>query len=420
MNMFRHLMTLTAVSLDDPSLTGLLDELFQPEFGSHKCLMEVGGKQLAGEEVLEYWAENFRQNIPRTNHERLRYFSQSSISFWAVRQTGRVCQRYVWPKFFSLFPKGRIVLLELDPSWFDLVWREQFNWARDSHFSAPDSFFDVPQEMSGFQSDNFPSNCLLVAAYGIYPLLLFDFVEIMENVVFVYLPGEPMSYSQMRPRGVYQDILWHLCHAMDDQWTFDSSRGPKSQAQAREFSCEDTIAYIRWTAETIGKRMRDLLEIPTALSREQLAMTFSRAVCDCLLSTTSDLPYMSKTYFFACLDKLANVMRFIGRSSDDVVAWRLFFNEEFLRDELSEFLKEIPGSFGQFHIDTVEWVADHIRLEQLTPQLLRFYRNTHHGYNLHENQVEALYGHSGEINNDVTLLVTPLLMYVLGQKWTQR
>ena len=413
MNMFRHLMTLTAASLDDPSLTGLLDELFQPELGGHNCLMEVEGKQLAE------WAEDFWQNIPRIKHERLWYLSRSSISFWALRQAGRVCQRYVWPKFFSLFPKGCIVLLELDPSWFDLVWCQQFNWARDSHYSAPNSILDVPQEMSGFQSDNFPSNCLLVAAHGIYPLLLFDFVEIMENIVFVYLPGEPMSYSQMRPRGVYQDILWHLCHAMDDQWTFDSSRGPKSKAQAQAFGCEDTIAYIKWTAETIGKRMGDLLGIPTALSREQLAMTFSRAVCDCVLSTTSELPYMSKNYFFACLDKLANVMRFIGRSSDDVAAWRLFFTEEFLRDELSEFLKEIPGSFGQLHIDTVEWVADHIRVEQLTPQLLRFYRNTLHGYNLHENQVEALYGHSGEINNDVTLLVTPILMYVLAQKWTQ-
>ena len=120
-------------SLDDPSLTGLLDELFQPELGGHECLMEVGGKQLAGEEVLEYWAENFRQNIPHTKHERLRYFSQSSTSFWVVRQTGRVCQRYLWPRFFSLFPQGRIILLELDPSWFNLVWREQ---GREADYSS--------------------------------------------------------------------------------------------------------------------------------------------------------------------------------------------------------------------------------------------------------------------------------------------
>jgi hypothetical protein len=162
--------------------------------------------------------------------------------------------------------------------------------------------------MSGLQTENFPSNVLQIAALGIYPLILFDFVHTWGDLTIVYVPDLALEHSQMLQSGAFSHLLWRLHHVYDDQWTFDSRRGPKSATPAKAIKPFENIEFIRWTIAQIANRMYELLAFSDFIQREQFAMTFSRAVFDAILAVSTELPYMSKVFFFACLDKLANLL----------------------------------------------------------------------------------------------------------------
>jgi hypothetical protein len=163
--------------------------------------------------------------------------------------------------------------------------------------------------------------------------------------------------------------------------------------------------------------MTELLDIEDMLEREQLAMTFNRAACDSILAVASQLPYIAKVFFFACLDKLANIMVQIGRFDRETSAWNYISSQQFIAGELSDFVASIPEPPGDNLVAIVQMICDTLRIDHITSQLLRDYRNSLHGYNLARETVERLFRHSGEINNDLTLLATPLVLFILNLPW---
>jgi hypothetical protein len=296
-----------------------------------------------------------------------------------------------------------------------------FNHARVVGFDKEvENFYHAPQDMSGLQSENFPFTALQVAAFGIYPLILFELEHTSGNLTCIYIPPKAFRHAQMMEPGAFLHILCRLHHVFNDQWTFDGFPGPKSATPSERIIPTQCLEFISWVGKNISARMEDLLLIEDPVCREQLAMTFNRAACDGILAAAAQLPYMSKVFFFACLDKLANIFVQIGLFKNDATAWKHLVSEGFLSGELLEFLRGIPSAVGECLINIVKKVSLDMKIDEITPELLRDFRNSHHGYGLNRNAVERLFSHSGEIHNDVTLLSTPLVLFTLSQRWQIR
>ncbi len=413
--MYRLVWTLDRDNFECADLSNFLDAHFHPELITSGGFND-GALMSTAEEIGE-WGKWFKDNLPRKKHERFRFICLNTGGYHNLNHVGRACQKFVWPEFFRSFPGGRILLLELKEKWDQTLVEGQFKHARDVRFDEREHFGRTPQDMSGLQSDNFPFSALQVAAFAIYPLILFGMRHTSGDLTCIYVPPQPFQHSQMMVPSAFNSILWEIHHIFDDQWTFDGSRGPKSATPAKGIKPTKCLEYVGWMVDIIASRMADLLCIEDPIRREQLAMTFNRAACDGILAATVQLPYISKTFFFACIDKLANILVQIGLFEKDITAWKHLTSDQFLSGELLEFVRGIPSPVGEALANTVEEACLDLKYDAITPELLRDYRNSHHGYGLTRDAVERLFQHSGEINNDVTLLATPLVLHTLYRKW---
>jgi hypothetical protein len=369
----------------------------------------------SSEAMHAMWVEHFSGHLPRARYERLNYLARSSDNYWMRNSVGRICCKYVWPAFFKAFPGGKILLAEIDEAWMRDVWGGQMQRAMEVDYRKANPMGDVPQEMSGLQTDGLPATSLLVAAYGIYPLVLFDAAMLSPDVIVMYVPDRAIEHSQMEQRGAHTNILWHLQHVSDDQWTFDGFRGPKTATPAKRVRPTENLSYIEWVVGKTNERMQQLLGM-LPVDRQKLGMTFNRAVYDSVLAASSQLPYMAKSFFFSCLDKLANLLTY-GQScrNTETEKWESLLSSTFLRGELVERMYSIPCSAGKQLAAIVLDIADTMEIEEISPSLLRLYRNSGHGYDL--SKADCLHEHSGEINNDISLLATPLILYALSESW---
>ncbi len=402
--------------LSSRELRDFLDGRFHPELASPEGILNLNGTTLSEEASQQRWGEDFVRDIPKTNHELLFWITQATNAYHMQNCVGRVCQKYVWREFFKAFPLGQIMLVHSPMEWMKRIWEGERALASEMGL-ATEHPLATPQGMSGLQAENFPLNVMLLGAAGIYPLTLFDFVHTSSDLIFVYIPDRAVAHAQMLETGPYSNVLWRLHHIFDDQWTFDSARGPKSAASETAMNPVKNLEYFTWFFGQIGGRMTDILSIASPLRREQLCMTFSRAVCDCVLSISAQLPYMAKVFFFACLDKLSNLSVQLGHYDSEIEAWNCLTSTSFLSGSLATFLKSVPDPAGSYLRDTVEWAADNMEIDQVTPEVLRDIRNSHHGYALNQASVSRLFTTFGELHNDVTLLCTPLVLYLLAETW---
>lgn len=415
-SVIKHVLTLDRDNFTSPAVKAYLDRKFQPEL-TGKSSITIGDRSMSVDEYLEYLGAEVKSGLPRKLSDRFFYIVEATDSFPYGNYTGRACLAYVWPEFFSSFPGGKIAVFELDESWFHDIWRGQVELSAKEPFKQKYKGHISPQEMSGLQVDLFPFTPFQLTAYGTYPLILLGFRHTLGFLLFVYLPPKPFKHSQLLGNTPFGQILWNLCYILDDQWTFDGSRGFKSETSLKSIAPTSLVDYLVWLSEIVNHRMADLLELANPVEREQLAMTVNRAICDGILAVSTQFPYEAKTFFFNCLDKLANVLLQVGNGHDEVQIWKRLVSVEFIQGDLKRLISQIPGPIGIDCRTTCDWVAKVIAVDEMDPDLLRDIRNTNHGYSLRRGSVDRLFGHSGEINNDLTLLATPLLFYVISIPW---
>lgn len=234
----------------------------------------------------------------------------------------------------------------------------------------------------------------------------------------MYIPDQAFEYSQMMDgRTNYQEILWDIHHIFDDQWTFDSSRGPKLRADKKNLNpVKQQLNYFQWFINKINERMQDIMGISDPFLREQLGMTINRAIFDAQLCISSELPYMSKIFFFSCLDKLANIMWLTNMEKSEPDAWNKLLDEKFLCGEVLDIFKCIEGNAGAYMQDTIKLAIREMKLDNISPQDLRDLRNTHHGYKLRTNTINRIMEKTGEFNNSITLIILPLLLFLMSME----
>jgi hypothetical protein len=389
--MFQVLRKVDYDSLIDKELASWLDDQFQTKIAEQQ--QEQGNDKIEGLKFLDEtakmqeWGMGLKKSAPKSLEESLFYICKSSTTYPYQNYVSRTSLSYTWPLFFEKFPLGQIWLPKISKRWWDEIWRGEKQIAQKTGYNAKHPAGFHPQEASGLQAENFPLTALNTLACGIYPLILCDYIHTSADLVFIYIPDRAFKHSQMiEGRTLFQEILWKIHHVFDDQWTFDSSRGPKTG-------------------------------ISDPFIREQLGMTINRAICDAQLCVTCELPYISKVFFFGCLDKLANLMVLLNMEADEIEAWKRLVDERFLNKEVLTTLKDIPDNAGKYLRWIIKHALEEMKLDDLLPQDLRDIRNSHHGYKLRPKTFERLMEKTGEINNDITLIVTPLVLFFLSKKW---
>jgi len=420
--MFRVLRNVDYDNLFDKELASWLDDQFQTEIADQQQEQEkdkIEGLEFLTETAkMQEWGMGLKKNAPKSPEESLFYICKSSTNYPYQNYVSRTSLFYTWPLFFEKFPLGQIWLPKISKRWWDEIWRGEKQIAQKTVYNAkhPEGF--LPQEASGLQVENFPLTALNTLAYGIYPLILCDYINTSADLVFIYIPDRAFKYSQMiEERTIFQETLWKIHHVFDDQWTFDSFRGPKTPADMIRMNPIKQLGYFDWFLNQVSNRMSDIIAISDPFVREQLGMTINRAICDAQLCITSELPYISKVFFFGCLDKLANLMVLLKIATDEIDAWKQLVDKQFLSEEVLTTLKDIPDNAGEYLRWIIKHALDEMKLDDLSPRDLRDIRNSHHGYKLRPEIFKRLMKKTGEINNDITLIVTPLILFFLSKKW---
>ncbi|HML04422.1 MAG TPA: hypothetical protein VK426_01480 [Methanobacterium sp.] len=386
--------------LDDDSINNKFDFKDRSELDKHGRRLVDDCPDSLG--LSLYWIRNSTENYFRGNH------------------IGKLCYYHIWPLFFRKFPLGQIWIIESPKSWTDAIWEDRRKLGEEYGYDKNNPL-GFPQEMSGLQIDLFPQNALNIVAYGIYPLILCNFIltGIKTDLTILYIPDRSFKHSQMTEANtLYTRILWDFHHVFDDQWTFDGSRGPKSAINEVFLNPIKQLDYFQWFIEKIDNRMNDIISIEDPLLREKLVMTVNRSIADAIMSVTSELPYISMIFFFGFLDKLANIMNLLKIDNSETDAWKKIVNKDFLSSEVFETLQKVPNKSGEHLTNIITSVIEELEYSELSPEDLRDIRNTHHGYNLtRKGAIDRLMTKNGEFNNDITLIVTPLLLYLFTIPW---
>jgi len=420
--MFQVLYKVDYDSLFDKELASRLDDQFQTKIAEQQqeqAKDKIEGVKFLDETTkMQEWGKGLKKHAPKSLEESLFYICKSSTTYPYQNYVSRTSLSYTWPLFFEKFPLGQIWLPKISKQWWDEIWQGEKQIAQKTGYKAkhPEGFH--PQEASGLQAENFPLTALNILAYGIYPLILCDYIHTSADLVFIYIPDRAFKHSQMiEGRTLYQEALWKIHHIFNDQWTFDGSRGPKSAADANILNPIKQFDYFDWFISKVSDRMSDIIAISDPFAREQIGMTINRAMCDAQICVTTQLPYISKVFFFACLDKLANLMVLLNIGTDEVEAWKRLIDREFLDTEVIPELKDIPNTAGEYLRWIVEHVSEQMKFDDLSPENLRDIRNSHHGYKLRPVVFNRLMEKTGEFNNDITLILTPLTLFFLSKKW---
>ncbi len=420
--MFQVLRKVYYRDLFDKELASWLDDRFQTKIAEQQ--QEQGNDGIDGltflneRDKMQEWGMKLKENAPKSLEKSLFYICRSTNTYPHQNYVGRTSLSYTWPLFFEKFPLGQVWLAKISEQWWNEIWRGEKQIAQKTNYNAkhPEGFH--PQEVSGLQSENFPLTALNILAFGIHPLILCGYTPTSANLVFIYIPDRAFKHSQMvEGRTLFQEILWNIHHVFDDQWTFDSYRGPKTAADDILMNPIKQLSYFDWFLSQVNNRMSDIIAISDPFKREQLGMTINRAICDAIICVTCEFPYISKQFFFGCLDKLANLMVLLNMEANDTDAWKRLVNEHFLNKEVLTTLNDIPDDAGKY----LRWIVGHameeMKLDDLSPQDLRDIRNTHHGYKLRPKIFDRLMEQTGEFNNDIPLVVIPLILFFLSKKW---
>lgn len=369
---------------------------------------------------LDRYGREVIEKCPDSLGLSLYWIRNSTEGYSYINHIGKLCYYHIWPFFFRKFPLGEIWIIETPKTWTDKIWDDRSKLAKEYGYDSIDPT-GFPQEMSGLQTDLFPQNALNILSYGIYPLISCNFLltGLKSHLTILYIPDRSFKHSQMTESNtLYTRILWDFHHIFDDQWTFDGSRGPKSAINEVLLNPIKQIDYLQWFIEKIDNRMSDIISIEDTLLREKLVMTVNRAITDAIISVTSELPYISMVFFFSFLDKLANIMFLLKIENSESDAWKKIVSKDFLSSEVLETLQNVPNKAGSHLTNIIISAVKELEFCELSPENLRDIRNTHHGYNLtRPGSIDRLMTKDGELNNDIPLIVTPLILYLFTISW---
>lgn len=405
-----------------PDMNDALREWLDRKFGVEHVLSREDT-----EEQCEYtlsmlastqeWGRAFRRNVPSQLEDCFLYVVENFAGYRCVNLRSRTLYYYVLPTFFERFPLGQVWFLEVDETWDDLDFCASSRIAAENGMDVLNG--ELPHEATGLQAGNLVYMALDVLTYGVYPLIVCEFIILNCNLVAMVIPDRAFKYCQMKRGGdLHEHLLRKLCHVFDDQWTHDSSRGFKSASDATLFNPLYLLEYFEWYIGTLNSRLEELAGVTEEHTRQQRAMTLNSILADSFIATTFDLPYLCKTTLFTMLDKVSNFLMCYSKDKKEVDCWKRLLTREFIEKELNTALKIVPKPVGNDVKQSIDYLLNQFEREGVDSDLLRDLRNCQHGYLFNKCRWQKLCKHTGEVNNDISLLALPFWLYLLSKPWS--
>lgn len=414
--------------IDAQSITqnGLLDNLvnyFHPDVSDAEHLTFL--YQRFNKDVKEHaqeineWGQEFLKGCPSDLQEAFIYISRSSARFFHMNLIPYIVLKYGWKLFFDKFPNGRIILINNSDDYYNILWNDldPLRISENPDIEPEEDYYkSYPQEYTGFLSTEFPYIALNLMSYGI-PTRILGYADFQMGLILYYIPDITICYKLILSSSAKDyHVIDSFIHFFSDNISQNMPIGETMPLQKDFPIPTNQLDYYRWFIETLKTRVENILHIQDPKKRELVIMTFNRAMTECLLCIIHILPYLSKILFFSCLDKLANFFKVLENGTDDTNYFKKFFDIDFLTDVLEK-LRVIPSKIGKFLQDILKNVIDIIESEELTPEYMRAMRNSVHGYNLRENNLNQLMSRSADVNNYIVNLVIPLTFYFLLIDW---
>jgi len=313
------------------------------------------------------------------------------------------------PFFFENFPRGRILFVERDEERTAHIFRRERELTQREFGSEAVLMGNLPQGMSGFQiPDSLQDFGLSLALIPNFPKIYGTNVNTLWGN-FLFIPELPINLLHEYRVNITDALHGNLDFLYADDATISS--GPRRQIDY----FEDTIfpKYLEWYVDHLGILVDFVLETPNLDVFYLLCLTLSRICVETYFIQVSWSSFIRKIAFFNLLDKYASLVKEVSHSSiDDVEIWKRMLSTSTYENKTKHNLQKadlvVGSSFKEtgsaFHKDNTVTLSLHLKgnacmSEEEIGNLLRAYRNSHHGYLLRPNQRKLILSHTGNISN---------------------
>lgn len=172
--------------------------------------------------------------------------------------------------------------------------------------------------------------------------------------------------------------------------------------------------YFDWYIEALNNLYNFVLNLPDIESKRLVSFSIARSCLDTYLIQILEQPYLRKNLFFTLLDKYAGLVHeFRTGVRGDVDIWNKLLSFNFFENNLESITNNTPSALrlSGFIGDHLRDIVNHLLTSKYSDwdkrklhedeaiEILRTYRNTHHGYLLYDDQRTTILQHDGDIPN---------------------
>ncbi len=420
--MLRHIHSITSETLAHGAWRADLDRIFEynPELEArHKVFLVDADKEVP---EFDAFVERYRPLLGERRISRV-WSLTGQISYYPLANAvPRVIQEYAGPEFFKTSPGGEIWYIEQDIEKLHKAWRDEFEIAKKF---APDSSIEAlhffsPQSFSGLEVGLLPYHSLWLSLAWGHPFVFGTLAAPLRGYV-IFLPEWPITDLDDYKWNLTDALLMNVIDIYSDQEV--PHRGPRSVFPEALATLPSRKEYLEWAIQGIDSLIEETLRIEHPITRLLIQWTISRIAVETYLIAILDVPILRKTILYHLLDKYASLMHlaefpFSGLARGqvgEVEAWLAMLRQEMWTQQVMPALSKIPGQVGQFLIHSAEWAYEKLAEGSPTPEQLRAYRNTSHGYTIRD--ASDLLRDTGEVQNDLPDISLGLWHYLLASEF---
>ena len=309
------------------------------------------------------------------------------------------------PFFFANFPEGKIWFVERSEDDFSSFIKKELDFAH--------RFYSTEQVMMGFAPQSYSGLNFYDIAYdiGLSLPLSVNFPELYGINVplwggsLVFIPASSFDAYKEYRYNIIDALTSNLDYLYADYDTVHTGLRPK----IRYFDNDKLTRYLEWYISKLDELAVFLLKISDPEKGFLYSLSLSRICVETYQIQCSISAFSRKVSFFNLLDKYANLLQ-DGSTLNETQIWKDMLSKAFFKNALKPLLEKIDATvgsmFGVVGNMCYEDVAGTLSLGQTTPltdsevcEILRAYRNSHHGYLLTPNPRRALLNHTGNISN---------------------
>jgi hypothetical protein len=270
------------------------------------------------------------------------------------------------------------------------------------------------QPFSGLDLGSLPYHALLWFSTVFFPNILFA-ISPQSRGFFLFFPRPvPRFLGTGDEQNLLGLMISHLDHVYSD-WR-NPTEWPRSLTSPELLTSEAVSSLLEWWIFRVSEVWKQFTSYHDPQDALIVGLTLSRILVESTLIYISLNNFERKLLFFQVLDKVSSILAAARNQSSNAEAgiWRELVSRTFIRERLKPFATKLPGSLSDFFSSNMDWLLQNLHKDDLKPSVLRAYRNSVHGYKIHDAMV--LLKHGKPIENDIPDLGSLLILYLFGSK----